>query len=85
MIHRAKTREAEYFLTNVQRAAAAGVITETSQSVRSALLTGLSYCNFGHAVASLTDDYLVYCQDHLADAAIDQGKYEAIKWVGFEK
>jgi hypothetical protein len=82
-IHRAKTREQENFLTNVERAKRAGITTSTSQSVYHALLGGLSYCNFGHAVASLTDNYLADLQDYLADEAIDQGKYEAIRWIGF--
>jgi hypothetical protein len=84
MAHKPKSKEQEYFLTNVQRAEAAGVTTKTSQSVRKALFAGISYCNFGHDVADLTDEYLVFLQDILADKAMDCGKFDKIKWIGFD-
>jgi hypothetical protein len=82
-IHRAKTREQENFLKNVERAQQAGVTTKTSQSVRNALLGGLTYCNLGHTVVGLSDDYLVEIQDYLAEKAMDKGEYESIRWIGF--
>jgi hypothetical protein len=83
MASKAKTTEQEHFFRNVERAQHAGVTTKTSQSVRLALFAGLSYCNFGHCVVDLTDEYLVDCQDRLAEAAMDQGKYDSIKWASF--
>lgn len=84
-IHTTKTQEQKEFLTNVERARAAGVETKTCEAVYYALLGGLSYCNFQNGqVADLTDDYLIDCQDYLYDKAVEAGQQDNIKWVGME-
>ena len=83
--HTPKTQEQREFLTNVERAKAVGVETSTATAVYYALLGGLTYCNFQNGqVASLTDDYLVDCQDWLYNKAVDVAKQDSIKWVGME-
>ncbi len=82
-VHSPKTREQRLFLENVERAQHVGITTSTSKSVYHAILCGLSYVAFNGIPCTLTDDYLVLLQDMLADEAVEQGKYDAIKWVGF--
>jgi hypothetical protein len=85
-IHSPKTREQRLFLENVRRARLAGIATKTCDAVEVALLTGLNYCNFGHAIEILTDEYLSRCQDYLMDKAYNTlVDGDLIKWVGRPK
>lgn len=75
----------DQFVENVTRAEAAGVTYQTGIEVRAMLLAGHSYCRFGNGqVASLTDDYLMDCDDYLYAKAHEEGKGDEIDWVGIE-
>jgi len=82
MAHKLTSNQA-HFLTNVDRAAALGVTTKTSQAVKYALLGGLSYCNFNGIAQPLTDEYVNGCQEYLYDCAVEASQQNNMKWAGF--
>lgn len=85
-IHNPKTKVQRQFLINTERAQAAGVVYGTANEVYHALLGSLTYCNFGHSMECLTDEYLNFLIDELWNRAFEQlGDCSVIKWVGKEK
>lgn len=82
-VHQPSTKVQRLFLADVEAARKAGVdIGNTSRDIYTALLAGLSYCNFpGWGATPLTDEYISDIDDILRNRAIEQGKDDSVKWT----